>query len=251
MIEPVKDSNQMSLKTPLTLPVSVAIVTVPGEQGANNHVPTTTLRLASEKLRHQLLANSKYVSSVAVVEQNDFAGRISLERIRAIYGADIAIVLFYQQDQRSYQRGVFGLLDATIVGAFLVPGVEMTTSSVIDGKVIHIPSNAIIFRASGTDARSSHSTSFAQSGSLTEESINSILAATSDFGNSLSGTLSKFDHYDLSLAPPLSVLAQDLAAPANDYWHKVDGYKTTGGGAFGALPLLICLATCCAAWRRQ
>ncbi|MCM2359786.1 MAG: rhombotarget lipoprotein [Geobacteraceae bacterium] len=257
IFEPIKESRQTARKTPLTLPASVAIVTVPGKQPNGRHVPNTTLRQAAEKLKQQLLASPRYVSSVAVVTEEDIKGRISLEKIRAVYAADIAIILSYQQDQRSTQSGAAGLMDATIVGIFLVPGVELKTASVIDGKVIHIPSNAIVFRASGTDERSFHSTTYARNGNATEESINSILAATTDFGNSLTGKLSKFDNYDFSQAVPVSVLTAGNAAdaamgkPANDYWEKVDNYKSTGGGAFGIIPLLISAAVCCAAWRRK
>lgn len=251
MIEPVKDSQQVSRKAPLTIPVSVAIVTVPSNHPSVQQVPYTTLRLAAEKLKQQLLACPKYVTSVAVVHPDDVEGKISLERVRAVYAADVLIILSYQQDQRGDQNGMFGLMDATVVGAFLVPGVQIKTSSVIDGTVIHIPSSAIIFRASGTDERSSHSTSFAQNSSMREESINGILAATADFGRSLTKTLTRFDHYDLSQAVPVSLLAANAAAPANDYWKKIEPYKTTGGGAFNLLPLLISAAACCSAWWRK
>lgn len=250
MIEPVKDSQKITKKTPLTFPVSVAIVTVPGEPNLGQ-LPHTTLRQAAGNLRQQLLTHSKYVGTVTVVEQNDFGDTISLGKIGTLYGADIAIILSHQQDQRGGQSGFFALMDATGVGAFLVPGVEIKTTSVIEGKLIHIPSNAIIFRASGTDQRSSHATSYAHNKSLTEESIKSILAATTNFGDELGRTLTRFDEFDLSKAVPVSVLETEEAAPANDSWRKVDTYKRTGGGAFGIIPLLICAATCCAAWRRK
>lgn len=257
IIVPVKDSRQTVQKTPLILPSSVAIVIVPSKQSYGNHVPNTTLRQAAEKLKQQLLANAKYISSVSVVTGDDIKEKISLEKIRAYYGADIAIILSYQQDQRSHQSGPAGLMDVTIVGIFLVPGVETKTSSIIDGKVIHIPSNAIIFRASGTDERSTHSTSYSVNGTAKEDSINSILAATTDFGNSLTKSLTKFDNYDFSQAVPVSVLTAGNSTddtkgkPANDYWGKVDNYKSTGGGAFGIVPILISAAVCCVAWRRK
>lgn len=257
IIEPVKDSRLTIQKTPLTLPSSVAIVAVPSKQLYGNSVPNTILRQAAERLKQQLLANPKYVSSVAVVSADDIRDKISLENIRAIYATDIAIILSYQQDQRCTQSGAAGLLDVTIIGMFLVPGVETKTHSIIDGKVIHIPSNAIIFRASGTDERSTHSTSHSENGTATEESISSILAATTDFGNSLTKVLSKFDNYDFSQSVPVSVLTTGNSTdategkPANDYWGKVDNYKSTGGGAFGAIPLIISAVVCCAAWRRK
>lgn len=250
LIEPVKDSQQISLKTPLTFPVSVAIVAVPGTKDSRQ-VPDTTLRLAAEKLRLQLLAHSKYVRRVAVVEHDDLRGSVSLKRIRALYAADTVIILSHQQDQRGNQKGTFGLLDATIVGLFLVPGNEVKTSSLIDGKVIHVPSNAIIFRASGRDERTYKSTTYALEGSFTEESIKGIVAATADFGDALVRTLTQFDRYDLSQAVPVSALETEESGSANDYWSKVDTYKSTGAGAFGIIPLLICAATCCAAGRRK
>jgi rhombotail lipoprotein len=257
ILEPSNDSTRTIQKTPLVLPASVAVVTVPSKQRYGERVPNTTLRQAAQKLKQQLLTSPTYVSSVAVVMEDDTRDKISLEKIQAIYGADIVIILTYQQDQRSGQSGVAGLMDITIVGAFIVPGVEIKTSSIIDGRVIHIPSNAIIFRASGMDERSSYSTSYAADKNAAEESINGILAATADFGNSLTETLSKFDNYDFSQAVPVSVLTQcdstDAVAGefANDYWEKVDTYKTTGGGAFGIVPLLISAVVCCVAWRRK
>ncbi len=257
IIEPIKDSRQTVQKTPLNLPAAVAIVIVPGKQSNSNHVPNTSLRQAAEKLKQQLLAEPKYISSVSVVTGDDVEKKISLENIRAMYATDIAIILSYQQDQRNNQSGVAGLMDVTIVGIFLVPGVETKTSSVIDGKVIHIPSNAIIFRASGTDERATYSTSHSEKGTAMEESIDSILAATSEFGKSLTKVLSKFDNYDFSQAVPMSVLTADDSKksakdrPANDYWGKVDNYKSTGGGAFGIVLLLISATVCYAAWRRK
>jgi len=254
IIEPVKDSSHVVRKAPLSLPASVAILMAPSENPSRG-IPFTTLRKAADAFKQQLLANPKYVKSVKVVAEDPTRDKISLDKIRMVYGTDIAVLLSYRQDQRSDQSGWAGFMDMTIIGAFLVPGVKTITSSVIDGNVIHIPSNAIIFRASGSDERSIHSTSFGHDGAAVEESINSFLAATTDFGNSLVGTLSRFDNYDFSHALPVSVLTEGDSAeaatykPANDYWEKVGSFKSTGGGAFDAVFLLISAVICCGAWR--
>jgi rhombotail lipoprotein len=258
VIDTIKDSQQAVKKTPLALPAAVVVMFVPGKDRARDgsHVPNTTLRQAAEKLKQQLLENPKYIKSVTVVSGDYIKARISLAQIKAIYASDIVIILSYEQDQRSYQSGVAGLLDFTIVGMFLVPGVETKTTTVIDGKVIHIPSDAMIFRSNGMDERSVHSTSYGSTSTATEESINSILAATTEFGKSLSKVLTKFDNYDISEAVSMSVLTADNSLdtvkgkPSNDYWAKVDTYKSTGGGAFGVIPLLISLVVCWAARRR-
>jgi rhombotail lipoprotein len=255
IMEPVRDSRQTAQKTPLTFPATVAIVAVPGKEGRS--IPDTTLRQAAEKLKQQLLASPKYIGSVAVVTEDDMGGRLSLEKIRQVYAADVAIILSHHQDQRTSQSGMAGLMDATLVGLFVVPGVEIHTSTVVDGRVIHIPSNAIIFTASGANERTYHSTTFAREGNATEESLEGILAATAQFGTALTTKLAKFDTYDLSQAVPVSILTAGSPAegaggkPANDYWKKVDSYKATSGGAFGLVPVLIAAAAWSAARRRS
>ncbi len=254
LLEPVKESRQIATKTPLTLPTSVAIIMAPNS--GNNAVPNTTLRLAAEKLKQQLLINPKYVSAVAIVAIDDIQNKLSLDKIRELYATDIAIVVSHQQDQRSTQSGPVGLLDLTIVGAFTVPGVETKTSTVIDGRVIHIPSNAIIFTKSGTDERSAKSTTYAQESVAREASINSLTAAVSNFGDALVSAMSKFDNYDLSQAVPLSSStggsdARKNEKAANDYWSKVDTYKSGGGGSMGFVSLILCAGAVLVAWRRK
>ncbi len=254
MIEPVKDSQQTAQKKPLKLPASVAIMFVPAKL---SYVPLTTLRQAAEQLKQQLLANPQYISSVALVSNDDMRSKMPLRAVQQVYAVDVAIILSYQQDQRNSQGGVAGFLDLTIVGNYIIPGVRTDTASFVDGKVVHIPSDALIFRASGADTRSAHSTSHSEQNVAIEESLASLLAATADFGKSLSQTLKKFDNYDLSQAVLMSALTTSPAGnsptgkPANDYWRSVDTYKSSGGGAFGLLSLLISSALCYAIWRHS
>lgn len=257
VIDTITDSQQAAQKTALELPASVVIMFLPGKNEAGrNGLPNTTLRQAAEKLRGQLLANQKYINSVAVVSGDYMQSKIPLAQIKAIYGADFLIVLSYEQDQRSYQRGPAALLDFTVVGMFLVPGVETNTTTLVDGKVIHIPNNAMIFRANGMNERTAYSTSYGATSTAAEESIESIQAATTDLGAALSKVLANFEKYDLSHAVPVSVLGAENIAdsqerPANDYWTKVNTYKRTGGGAFGMVPVIISLAAAYLARRHK
>lgn len=256
LIQPVKESRQIAKKTPLKLPTSVAILMAPNKDRDHGYVPKTTLYMAAEKLKQQLLANPKYVVSVAIVTMDDIQEKINLNKIRELYSTDIAILISHQQDQRTSQSGPMGFLDLTIIGAFMVPGVETKTSTVIDGRVVHIPSNAIIFMKSATDERSNTSTSYAVDNVVREESINGVKAAIGKFGDELTMALVKFDDYDLSQAVPLSMAMagsdgnKDNSA-ANDYWNKVDTYKTSGGGAMGLLSLIFCAGAALLTWRRR
>jgi rhombotail lipoprotein len=247
VIDTVKDSQQINDKTPLVMPVSVAIIFIP----ASYKVPETTLRKAAEALKQQLATNTRYIKSVSVVSSEDLKTKPSLDRIRALYSADIALLLSVQQDQLSSQSGVAGFADLTIIGAFLVPGVLTKTITIVDGKLIHIPSKAMLFRANGLDERSTHSTSYGQESTGTDESMQGILAATAKLGESLGKTLDKFEHYDMSQAVALSVLTNDPKNKvSNDYWAKVDNYKSTGGGDISWLELVLMIGLCGIFWRR-
>jgi len=255
VIEEVKDSRQTAEKTPLALPAAVAIIFVPSNDDAR--VPDTTLLKASDQLKRQLLASPRFIKSVAVISGDELTKKISLERIRALYAVDIAILLSYQQDQMSAQNSLAAMADITIVAHFLLPGVETKTATVIDGKLIHIPNNALIFRTNGTDERSIYSSVFSEKSTAVEEAIQGLLAATTDFGNSLLQAMAKFENYDLSKAVSMSVLAgggpteTGRAERSNDYWTNVNSFKSTGGGAFGLFPLLICVAIGWVSWRRR
>lgn len=250
VISTVQDSRQAQEKKPLVVPADVVIMFIPGP---TNLVPGTTLRQAADNLKKQLLNYPKYVKSVSVVSSDYVKTKVSLAQIRSLYSADIIVILSYEQDQLTSRSGLAGLVDLTIVGMFLVPGVETKTATYVDGKVIHIPSNSMVLRASGSDKRSKFSTTYGADGTSAEESIESILKATSDLGDSLGKSLAKFDNYDISQAISLALLDSDGAADSggkaggkaertNDYWEKVDTYKSSGGGSFGLVPLLISVA---------
>ena len=174
--------------------------------------------------------------------------KISLGQMRSIYDAEIAILLSYTQDQSDHQSGPGGLADATIVGAFLVPSAKTVTSTHIDGKIIHIESNALIFRQSGSDRRTAHSTSYGLNGTRAQESAKGLLEATQHFGEQLSKTLSRFDNYDLSQAVSMSVAAAEPAATdakggdEDNNWHKVDNFKLGGGGSMDIGSLAFAIA---------
>ena len=244
VIDTVKDSRQTGEKSPLVFPASVAVMFIPGN---TRGVPETELRQAENKLKEQLLANPKYIRSVAIVSADDIKAKLSLAQIRAMYDTDIAVILSYKQDQSGMQNGPGGLVDATLVGAFLVPSVETKTSTIVDGRIIHIPSNAVIFRASGSDVRSVLATTYGSQGALVEQSGSSILAATYDFGKAVTKTMGKFDHFDFSQAVSMRVITDDsTGSVANESsganWNKVDKFKSSGGGSFDVFSLSAILA---------
>ncbi|MGD0960727.1 MAG: rhombotarget lipoprotein [Methylomonas sp.] len=221
VINNVTDSRQINTQKPLTLPASVGVIFVPG--AGLQHIPNTTLHEAAEKLKEQLLANTQYIKSVAVVSGDDLITKISLDRIQAQYSVDLIILISYRQDERIGQSGDTELDDFGFIGAFFDPGVETKTSTIIDGKVIDAANNAMIFKAGGYDEQSSASSSYSRRDTPTEESIQGLLAATADFGKTLSRMLAKFENYDVSQEVPMSAVIEasasspDKTKMTNDY----------------------------------
>lgn len=266
ILAPVKDSLIVETKKPLTFPTTISILMIPGKN--SGMVPDSTLRIAAETLKNELLKNEKYVNGVSIISSDDMREKVTLETIRNLYGSDIVIVVSYQQDQRKTQNSVAAFMDIAIAPIFLIPSVKMTTSTVIDGKIIHIPSNAIIFRSSGLDESSTRMTRYsAESSQATEASIRGFIDATVHFGKNISKKLDQLDAFDMKNAisvntfisekepaesqPPSSARTGDTPTPAQptDNWNRVDNYKRSGGGAAGWLEISV--LTLCALYMRQ
>jgi rhombotail lipoprotein len=257
LIESAKDSRVAPDKSPLSFPASVVILMVPGD----GQVPETVLHQAAEKLKQQLVANKKYIGSVSIVSTFDVNNKMTLEQVRANYAADVVILIFYRQDQRTMQSGPAALLDAAIVPAFVVPGVKVHTATLIEGVVAHIPSNAVIFRTSGHEDRNSYSTSYSEENVAAAASVDSFNAAMVDFGKSLSSTLNQFEHFDISMAPSMTALIESSSGSrsgvggnsdaANDYWRKVDSFKSSGGSFHPGILLFLGAACAVVLYRKR
>ncbi len=254
LIEPAKDSRQVDNKATLAFPASIAVIYVPS---SDYNIPRTVIMNSADALRQQLLAEQKYIRSVTVVSLDDTASKVSLANIRALYDADMALIVTYEQDQSSQQSGPGGFVDGTIVGAFVVPSVSTTTTTRVEAKVVHIPSNALVFRHSAGDSRTSHSTSYGLPGALRNESADSLLKATTGLGDALLSTLQKFDNFDLSHAVSMDVLTanQAIDIPGNttsdSNWNRVDRFKLSGGGSIDGIGLFVGLAVWIIVRRRR
>jgi len=83
---------------------------------------------------------------------------------------------------------------------------------VVDGKIIHIPSNAIIFRSSGTDERSTSLSLYSSMETKAdEESIDGFTSSINKLGESVGVTLSQFDKFDMSQAVSVNKIIEGQA----------------------------------------
>ncbi|WP_141215560.1 hypothetical protein [Hahella sp. CCB-MM4] len=248
----MKDSLISENKKPLVFPAAVGILMVPSNN--TSMVPDSTLRLAAGTLKAELLKNSDYVNRVIVVNRSDIYEKHSLEEIRQLYGVDILTVITYQQDQRSDRNGFSALMDFAIIPAFTVPSVKTTTTSVIEGTIVHLPSNAVIFRASGLDSRSRYMTPVAtQENGRNEESIESLVSSVKDFGTEVSGVLDGLKEFNLSNAISMNdvigespdstnLAAADDNGHKKDQWEAVNNYKKSGGGSGSPFEVILLTA---------
>lgn len=227
-----QDSRQAKKLEPLNFPVSLAIAFVP--DGKEN-IPLTTLRLAAEALKTELKKNSKYIGDISIVQNDDRQGTISLDEIQRGYGADTIIILSYQQDQRQSQSGVAGLLDISVVGAFVFPGVTNKTVTSIEAKIIHIPNNAILFRPSGFNENSTLSTTYGSRKTLQNESDTSFMLATKDLAKNISDILFRLEKFDIERAANFTIPAEpeknknSPIPPHQNNWDTVNSFKQSGG----------------------
>ena len=246
ILEPVKDSLVSPHKEPLVFPATVAILMIPPTNIVM--VPGSTLHIAAESLKNELLKNKDYVNGVRIISSRDIKGKVNLNTIRDMYGVDILAILTYEQDQRSTQNSLATFLNLAIVPAYTVPSIKLTTSTVVDGKIVHIPSNSIIFRTSGVNERSTYLTPVSTlEGRPNEESIAGLQSAVSDLGNNVGKILAGLDKFDLSNAVSMNELIKEgtikSATSKTQNWDKVDAYKRSGGnvGLSGLIGLfLIC-----------
>lgn len=261
ILAPVKDSLLVADKKPLVFPTTVAVLMVPSRD--RDSIPDTTLRRAAEDLKKELLKNDAYINGVAIVSPDDIREKVTLQTIHDLYGADILIVLTHQQDSRRVQGSFAQLMNLAVAPAFMVPSVKVTTTTAVDGKIIHVPSNAIIFRSNGFDERQRWLTPVSAEGNVAdEETIAGFSAAVLDFGANVSRKLGQLRDFDMSKAVPLASVLEEAppaprpsaerylagAAPAaggatattrGDDWGRVDSYKRSGGGVADAWPLLL------------
>lgn len=260
ILEPVKDSLVVTDKKPLVFPTTVAVLMVPAR--GSSELADTTLRRASEELKKELLKNDKYINGVSIISPDDIRDKVTLETLRNLYGADVLILLTHRQDRRHVQGSFAQLMNIAIAPAFIVPSVRVTTTTAVDAKIIHIPSNAIIFRSSGFDERSTLMTPISAEGAKGgEQNLVGFIAAVTDLGRNVSKKLAQLDSFDMSKAVSVNQLLEEgsavaagagtpagstgstggpAKAPAEAGWQQVDSYKRSGGGAAG-LPLLATL----------
>jgi rhombotail lipoprotein len=149
-----------------------------------------------------------------------------LEGIQRLYNVDLVALVSYDQVTHSGDMKYRSLAYLTIIGAFVVPGSEHDVTTLVDLAAVDPKTRSLVLRAGGTDTRHGTSTLVDRSKETRATSAQSFSTATD----------AMIEHFDLALA---SFEAEVRAGKAEVRVVNKDGSPRGGGGAFGALALLL------------
>jgi len=245
-------------KKPLILPIKVGVAFVPAD-GRNLDIPETTKKQVIDSVRAQLAVHKKYVAAAYSIPSTYLrpqGGVAELEQVAREFDVDVIVLMAANQFQKHERNSLAAFLDITIIGAFIIPGNTVDTNTVLEAAVYHVPSRALIFRADGSDEKTSRSTQFTSSGAAQKDTVSSIEDATKKLVVALTDSLVKFEQFDVTNTTdirPIGNTPTKKDASHENYWGRVNEYKTTGGGSFDAVWIFITAVglVCAANIRKQ
>lgn len=231
-------------KAPLTLPARVGVSFVPGDP-ATQGIPEATKKEVIEAVRSQLAKHTRYVAGaqgIPSIYLTPKGGVSNLEQVARQFDVDVLVLLGANQFQKHERNSLAAFLDITVIGAFIIPGSTVDTSTVLEAAVYHVPSRALIFRTDGADRTTSRSTQFGSNQSAQNDAVSSIEDASKKLVVSIGEALVNFEKFDVATAPeirPVSSVADTPHDSGQDYWGRVRTHRSTGGGAQGGLWILM------------
>lgn len=253
-----KAPQKPAQKAPLTIPAKVGVTFVPDDPATKN-IPDTTKIEVIESVRSQLVKHTKYIASAQSIPPmylTPKGGIGNLEQVARQFDVDVIVILGANQFQK-YERNPFAaFMDITIIGAFVIPGNTVDTSTVLEAAVYHVPSRALIFRTDGTNETSSRSTFYNSFRSAQNAAVNSIEEASKKLVISIGKALMHFENFDVSKASEIKPTgggsSENAGVEPQNYWGQVSKYRSTGGGSFDAGWILLAgMGLVCAAINRR
>ncbi|MFH1027848.1 MAG: rhombotarget lipoprotein [Pseudomonadota bacterium] len=231
-------------KVPLALPARVGVAFVPGDPASSN-IPETIKKEVVDAVKSQLSKHSRYVAgaqSIPTMYLSPKGGVSNLEQVAEQFDVDVIVLLGANQFQKHERNPLAAFLDLTVIGSFVIPGNTVDTSTVLEAAVYHVPSRALIFRTDGSDEKASRSTAFGSTRAAHNDAVSSIEDASGKLVVSISNALVGFEKFDVSKATEISPIsdAADISGAGRDnYWGRVGEYRSSGGGSFDLIWIMI------------
>ena len=148
----------------LNLPLRVGVAFVPTEtdnhrgfdDGAFSEVHKAELlkQVSDQFKEYPFVKSIEIIPSPYLTPGGGFA---NLDQLRTMYDLDVMALLSFDQSQYAGE-GLLSLTYLTVVGAFVIPGEENDTRTMLDAAVYDLASRKLLFRAPGIDVLSNTST---------------------------------------------------------------------------------------------
>jgi rhombotail lipoprotein len=181
-----------------------------------------------ERIRERFLSR-RFVSEIVVIPDYYLThdrGFVGLEGVQRLYDVDVIALVSY--DQVTHQDdNPLSLGYLTIVGAYVLPGTDHETVTLVDLAVVDPVTRSLVLRAGGTDSRKGRATIVNVDRESRQDGAAGIVAA----GDQM------IEHFDTALT---AFESEVRAGTANV--RVVARNESGGGGAFGLAEALILLA---------
>ena len=177
----------------LTLPLDVGIAFVPASGHHADGITEEEKFFLMEKVRREFdalpfIKSIELIPSAYLYPQGSFN---NLDQIRTMYHVDVIVLLAYDQSQFTDENmGAFTYW--TLVGAYIIPGEENATHTMIDATIYDIPSRNMLFRAPGISLIKTKSSPVALSGQQRQDRQEGFTQASQALLENLQGQLDLF-----------------------------------------------------------
>jgi rhombotail lipoprotein len=213
----------------LHVPLRVGLAFLPVKSGYGSTVPDAAQKLALLEQIRQRFSSRQFVSEIVVIPDYYLTaakGYSGLAGVQRLYSLDLVALVSY--DQLSRQEGnILSLGYLTIVGAYLLPGTNRETTTLVDLAVVDPATRSLVLRAGGTSSGWGMTTQAAADHSVHVASAAGFSAATAQL----------IENFDVAL---LNFEKDVRAGKANvRVVRRSGGGGALGGGEAVALVLLL------------
>ncbi len=184
--------NQEAMDLTITVPLKAGIAFSPslyyGEGFPEKERMNLMQKIASQFKEYKFVESIELIPSLYLEEGGGFS---NLDKLRQLFDIDVIMLLSYDQSQFK-DTGALSITYWTLVGLYFVKGEKNDTYTLMDAALFHIPSQKMLFRASGINHIKNSATPINLSEQAREDSLISFRQASLDLTKNLQEKLYNF-----------------------------------------------------------
>jgi rhombotail lipoprotein len=213
-----KDVAPATATPTLRLPLTVGVAFVPDDVPGGAHAAPLSETTRVEVLRRvagRFRARS-FVRRIEVIPTaylTPRGGFDNLDRLRAMFGVDVVVLVSYDQVQSESDRKL-AVTYLTVAGAFLVHGQKNETRTMVDAAVFDVASRRLLFRAPGVSSLQSGAAAVESDGVQRRDADRGMRQAVEDMMKQLEVALDEFTQRVKDEPTSFSVVRGDADARA-------------------------------------